>query len=165
MATSVVDYIFRELAVSYLGREDLAHATGTDLLPDIIGNGADESAPARRRGRPGRRRPGVLDGVQKVASNGFLRNKFAVLEGGLSLAANGSGNGQWSRQWSQRSRQRFRTTVFGRQACRRFRRIPPAAGMAACRPRNSGAGQRLSRYLPRSPRRSTSSSTGSAKRG
>ncbi len=92
MATSVVDYIFRELAVSYLGREDLAHATGTDLLPDIIGNGADESAlPDDEAAQAAAAR--VLDGVQKVASNGFLRNKFAVLEGGLSLAANGSGNG------------------------------------------------------------------------
>ncbi len=31
MATSVIDYIFRELAVSYLGRNDLAHVTDEDL--------------------------------------------------------------------------------------------------------------------------------------
>jgi len=31
MATSVIDYIFRELAVSYLGRNDLAHVDDTDL--------------------------------------------------------------------------------------------------------------------------------------
>ena len=38
----------------------------------------------------------VFDGMQRVTSKGFVRNKFAVLEGGLSLAANGSngsGNG------------------------------------------------------------------------
>jgi len=92
MATSVVDYIFRELAVSYLGRDDLAHATGTDLLPDIIGNGVDESALQDDEAAQAAAAR-VLDGVQKVASNGFVRNKFAVLEGGLSLAANGSGNG------------------------------------------------------------------------
>jgi ribonucleoside-diphosphate reductase alpha chain len=39
MTTSVIDYIFRELAVSYLGREDLAHVpadeiTTRDLRPD-----------------------------------------------------------------------------------------------------------------------------------
>ena len=92
MATSVIDYIFRELAISYLDREDLAHATGTDMLPDIIGSGVAESAlPDDEAAQAAAAR--VLDGVQKVASNGFVRNKFAVLEGGLSLAANGGGNG------------------------------------------------------------------------
>ncbi|MCH2374499.1 MAG: adenosylcobalamin-dependent ribonucleoside-diphosphate reductase, partial [Planctomycetes bacterium] len=33
MATSILDYIFRELAVSYLGRNDLAHVEPQDLLP------------------------------------------------------------------------------------------------------------------------------------
>ncbi|HCC24392.1 MAG TPA: vitamin B12-dependent ribonucleotide reductase, partial [Holosporales bacterium] len=37
MATSILDYIFRELAISYLGRTDLAHAEPTDLRPDTIG--------------------------------------------------------------------------------------------------------------------------------
>ena len=92
MATSVIDYIFRELAVSYLDRDDLAHATGTDMLPDIIGSGVAESAlPDDEAAQAAAAR--VLDGVQKVASNGFVRNKFAVLEGGLSVAANGAGNG------------------------------------------------------------------------
>ena len=31
MATSVIDYIFRELAVTYLGRNDLAHVTEEEL--------------------------------------------------------------------------------------------------------------------------------------
>ena len=34
MATSVLDYIFREVAISYLGRDDLAHAEPSDVLPD-----------------------------------------------------------------------------------------------------------------------------------
>ena len=34
MATSVLDYIFRELAISYLGRTDLAHVESHDLFPD-----------------------------------------------------------------------------------------------------------------------------------
>lgn len=32
MSTSVIDYIFRELAVTYLGREDLAHVPPEDIL-------------------------------------------------------------------------------------------------------------------------------------
>lgn len=39
MATSVLDYIFRELAVSYLGRTDLAHVVPDDLMPDTMGSG------------------------------------------------------------------------------------------------------------------------------
>ena len=43
MATSVLDYIFRELAVSYLGRTDLAHVVPEDLMPDAVGSGTNES--------------------------------------------------------------------------------------------------------------------------
>ena len=42
-ATSILDYIFRELAISYLGRHDLAH-----VAPEEIG-----AHRARRRRRPG----------------------------------------------------------------------------------------------------------------
>ena len=41
MSTSILDYIFRELAISYLGRNDLAHVEPDDLLPDCIGEGED----------------------------------------------------------------------------------------------------------------------------
>jgi ribonucleoside-diphosphate reductase alpha chain len=37
MSTSIIDYIFRELAVSYLGRHDLAHVAPEDLEPDTTG--------------------------------------------------------------------------------------------------------------------------------
>ncbi|MEW6412766.1 MAG: vitamin B12-dependent ribonucleotide reductase [Candidatus Zixiibacteriota bacterium] len=42
-ATSIIDYIFRELAISYLGRNDLAHVSEEDLLGDTLGKPADES--------------------------------------------------------------------------------------------------------------------------
>ncbi len=38
MCTSIIDYIFRELAVSYLGRHDLAHVAPEDLAPDTTGD-------------------------------------------------------------------------------------------------------------------------------
>ncbi len=50
MATSLLDYVFRELAISYLSRNDLAHVQSHDLQPDSIGAGsasAAGSAPAR----------------------------------------------------------------------------------------------------------------------
>ena len=37
MCTSIIDYIFREMAVSYLGRHDLAHVAPEDLAPDTTG--------------------------------------------------------------------------------------------------------------------------------
>ena len=37
MATSIIDYIFRELAITYLGRTDLAHVPDDDLRSDAIG--------------------------------------------------------------------------------------------------------------------------------
>ncbi len=43
MSTSILDYIFRELAISYLGRNDLAHAEPGDLRSDSIGRGAGDS--------------------------------------------------------------------------------------------------------------------------
>ena len=41
-STSIIDYIFRELAITYLNRQDLAHVTDDDLSPDTIGTPADE---------------------------------------------------------------------------------------------------------------------------
>jgi len=37
LATSIIDYIFRELAITYLGRDDLGQVTPEDLRPEAIG--------------------------------------------------------------------------------------------------------------------------------
>ena len=42
MSTSIIDYIFRELAVSYLGRHDLAQVTPEDLRSDTLGRPEEE---------------------------------------------------------------------------------------------------------------------------
>ena len=41
-ATSILDYIFRELAISYVGRHDLAHVKPEDFGPAALGGGVDE---------------------------------------------------------------------------------------------------------------------------
>ncbi len=41
-ATSIIDYVFRELAVSYLGRHDLAHVDTTDFGNTALGKGIKE---------------------------------------------------------------------------------------------------------------------------
>ena len=58
-ATSILDYIFRELAVSYLGRNDLAHVEASEMGFDALGKGEDT--------------PRVP--AQRVLSSGFVRNQ------------------------------------------------------------------------------------------
>jgi len=41
-ATSIIDYVFRELAVSYMGRFDLAHVDPSETNFDAIGKGVEE---------------------------------------------------------------------------------------------------------------------------
>jgi ribonucleoside-diphosphate reductase alpha chain len=41
-ATSILDYVFRELAVSYLGRNDLAHVDQSDFSTTSLGKGINE---------------------------------------------------------------------------------------------------------------------------
>ncbi len=41
-ATSILDYVFRELAVSYLGRSDLAHVDTSDFTNTALGRGINE---------------------------------------------------------------------------------------------------------------------------
>jgi ribonucleoside-diphosphate reductase alpha chain len=76
MSTSILDYIFRELAISYAGRDDLAHVQPADLIPDTVGKGVD------REGLPAESRPDVAAVMQRVASNGYIRNKLTVFQGG-----------------------------------------------------------------------------------
>ncbi len=74
MATSLLDYIFRELAISYLGRDDLAHATPSDLLPDSVGRGdRGDGLPDMPEGVSE-----ALARVQQFASTGYVRGSNLV---------------------------------------------------------------------------------------
>jgi ribonucleoside-diphosphate reductase alpha chain len=42
MATSVIDYVFRELAITYLDRDDLAQVSSEDIRHDSLGGGKDQ---------------------------------------------------------------------------------------------------------------------------
>jgi ribonucleoside-diphosphate reductase alpha chain len=52
MATSILDYVFRELAISYMGRYDLAHVDPSDMDGGALGKGENEgkAAPVISRG-------------------------------------------------------------------------------------------------------------------
>ncbi|MBH68530.1 MAG: ribonucleoside-diphosphate reductase, adenosylcobalamin-dependent [Rhodospirillaceae bacterium] len=77
MATSILDYLFREVAISYLDRDDLSHAEKDDLLPDTIGEGDTESLD--------------VDKFNKIASRGYIRNNLVVLNGGMGSATGTDG--------------------------------------------------------------------------
>jgi len=66
-ATSILDYIFRELGVSYLGRQDLASDDPQALNADGLGRGSQEN--------PGER-PAPLSAAQLI-SKGFSRGATA----------------------------------------------------------------------------------------
>ena len=70
MATSVVDYIFRELAISYLDRTDLANVDPNELHHDSLGDAAREGD---------LKRP---DTLAKLTSSGYVRGNLRLLRGG-----------------------------------------------------------------------------------
>jgi len=76
MCTSVLDYLFRELAISYLGRHDLAHVDPDDLRPDTLGR---ELAVGDEDEEVGE---GAIAAVNNLASRGFVRGQLYVLSGG-----------------------------------------------------------------------------------
>ncbi|MBK5951483.1 vitamin B12-dependent ribonucleotide reductase [Rhodobium orientis] len=68
-ATSILDYVFRELAVSYLGRHDLAHVDPNDIGSTAMGSGVAEGKPSP---------------TENVVSKGLVRGRterFRVLSG------------------------------------------------------------------------------------
>src|SRR4029079_4811028 len=89
MSPSITDYISRELAISYLGRTDLAHVEPADLMPDTVAKGAAETT----RIEPGSPDPSLRDRTtpsgaemaklrQRAASQGFMRSHLTVVQGG-----------------------------------------------------------------------------------
>jgi ribonucleoside-diphosphate reductase alpha chain len=82
-ATSILDYIFRELAISYLGRHDLAHVNPDDIGSTTIGSGDNPRGPA----------------PEAVVSHGLVRgrqDRLRIIDrsgAGSSTPATGSGGG------------------------------------------------------------------------
>ena len=62
-ASSILDYIFRELAISYLGREDLAHTPSINKSINVKAS-TDESEDT------------FLKLVKGITSKGFIRSNY-----------------------------------------------------------------------------------------
>ncbi len=90
-ATSILDYIFRELAVSYLDRTDLAHVKpegesfdtiGLGVVEESVGNLTEISESAANKS---------LEVLKSISSTGYLRKRLpqelVVLQGGMEVTA------------------------------------------------------------------------------
>ena len=60
-ASSILDYVFRELAISYLGKEELAHTPSIASTKDINTDSADDK---------------FLKIVKNITSKGFVRSNY-----------------------------------------------------------------------------------------
>ena len=60
-ASSILDYVFRELAISYLGKEELAHTPSIASTKDINTDNADDK---------------FLKIVKNITSKGFVRSNY-----------------------------------------------------------------------------------------
>jgi len=60
-ASSILDYVFRELAISYLGKEDLAHTPSIASTKDISNENTDDK---------------FLKIVKNITSKGFVRSNY-----------------------------------------------------------------------------------------
>jgi ribonucleoside-diphosphate reductase alpha chain len=77
-ATSILDYVFRELAVSYMSRFDLAHVDPSESNFDALGRGVDEGKPSE---------DGPSQQAAKYVSRGLTRSRtdnLVVMRGGSS---------------------------------------------------------------------------------
>jgi ribonucleoside-diphosphate reductase alpha chain len=93
-ATSILDYIFRELAVSYLDRTDLAHVIPEGASFDDIGRGEEEGV-SNVRSPSEKAASRSLEVLKQISSTGYLRKRMPqdliVFQGGKGATALATG--------------------------------------------------------------------------
>ena len=95
-ATSILDYIFRELAVSYLDRTDLAHVKPQGTTFDDLGQGHAKEGVSNVSELREETASASLEMLKQVSSTGYLRKRLpqelVVLQGGYAGATAFSGD-------------------------------------------------------------------------
>ncbi|WP_299625926.1 vitamin B12-dependent ribonucleotide reductase [uncultured Tateyamaria sp.] len=88
-ATSILDYVFRELAVSYLDRTDLAHVKPEGATFDTLGQGEEEGV-SNVSELSDTAASKSLEVLKQISSTGYLRKRLpqdlVVLQGGMADA-------------------------------------------------------------------------------
>ncbi len=93
-ATSILDYIFRELAISYLTATDLAHVAHEGRVCSTTSAGVTRKASATSHEPSDHAASKSLEVLKQVASTGYKRKRlpqeFTVLQGGQNVTAFGA---------------------------------------------------------------------------
>ncbi|MDP2087035.1 MAG: vitamin B12-dependent ribonucleotide reductase, partial [Gemmobacter sp.] len=93
-ATSILDYIFRELAISYLDRTDLAHVAPKGHAFDDLGRGDDEGKRNISEVSEAAASKSV-ELLKSISSTGYLRKRLpqelVVLQGNMAAQAHADG--------------------------------------------------------------------------
>ena len=140
-ATSILDYIFRELAISYLGRNDLAHVAPEEIGATVLGGGVEQD-----------RAPGSGSGVpatSSVVSRGLLRSKARQADAGQGRHRRRGPDDQGRRRlrppWLRRRRDRAQRRPRRTRAPDPGRRRVRPRGRAGRRQAGGSADERLCR--------------------
>ena len=138
-ATSILDYVFRELAVSYMSRFDLAHVDPNETSFDALGKGVEEG-----------KEPDESQGHQatKYLSKGLTRSRtdnLVVMRGGSMPSSSGR-----QRRWP-RHRAGLARRNLPRRRCRR-RRGRAEAGSPATTSRRRRSWKPCNGARPAAPR-------------
>ena len=96
MTTSIIDYIFRELAITYLGRTDLAHVSEEDLRGDTLGTPSDEGIEFEDEEVASRQVTGQLTTAKRKADD-IRTEHLRILDKETGHNGSGNGNGHGSR--------------------------------------------------------------------
>ncbi|MDR3462045.1 MAG: vitamin B12-dependent ribonucleotide reductase [Beijerinckiaceae bacterium] len=86
-ATSILDYVFRELAISYLGRNELAHVDPSEIGHDVLGGGETQGKAPAPVGE-------VPASTARFVSKGFVRSKadkLMLVQGGTQAPMQAQG--------------------------------------------------------------------------
>jgi ribonucleoside-diphosphate reductase alpha chain len=105
-ATSILDYVFRELAVSYMSRFDLAHVDPNESGFDALGKGVEEGKEPETQGQQ----------ATKYLSKGLTRSRtdnLVVMRGGSMPSSDNQGGGKVTSLASHSATSRLSDTIEG----------------------------------------------------
>ncbi len=146
-ATSILDYVFRELAVSYMSRFDLAHVDPTESNFDAMGKGVEEG---RAPEQPS----------NKYLSKGLTRSRtdnLVVMRGGSEPQPDARGTGNVTSMASHGATARASDTVEGAVALKQEAQhdLSPTEKLEALQWSKAGAAREQAAPVKgRTPRRS-----------
>jgi len=91
-ATSIIDYIFRELAITYLDRDDLVHVSEEDLRGDTLGDPSGESTEFESE------EPAKAPPSEHVTNGSRTATDIHTTHLNVPLTLGGNGNGNQDRE-------------------------------------------------------------------